>query len=296
MRNGKESVLLFSTEPPERKKITVLKSLQRLQPFPPVVAELVRLVSDERVGFKEVSELIRSDAAVSADVLRVANSPLLGSCSEVNSILHGVVLLGVDRLKGLILTTALRSFLNPTLETPALLRCWRHNLACGILCEELAPAYFLPKDPCYTAGLLHDVGRLALLAAYPADYAGMLDMAERYHVDVNECERGVFGVDHCEAGQWLVREWKFPDEFLEIAGGHHHNGACGQVDKLTIVRLGCQMADAVGFGITGAEAAMSFASIEARLPARAGGRFSEVGDVALKVADRVNALECSLAG
>ncbi|MBM3749164.1 MAG: HDOD domain-containing protein, partial [Acidobacteria bacterium] len=136
----------------------------------------------------------------------------------------------------------------------------------------------------------------ALLAAYPADYAGMLDMAERYHVDVNECERGVFGVDHCEAGQWLVREWKFPDEFLEIAGGHHHNGACGQVDKLTIVRLGCQMADAVGFGITGAEAAMSFASIEARLPARAGGRFSEVGDVALKVADRVNALECSLAG
>jgi len=288
--------VLFSTEPPERKKISVLKSLQRLKPFPPVVAELMRLVSDDQVGFKEVSELIRSDAAVSADVLRVANSPLLGSMGAVNSILHGVVLLGVDRLRGLILTTALRSFLNPALETPALLRCWRHNLACGILCEELAPAYFLPKDPCYTAGLLHDVGRLALLAAYPADYAGMLDMAERYHVDINECERGVFGLDHCEAGQWLVKEWKFPDEFLEITGGHHQEEPAGQVDKLTIVRLGCQMADALGFGATGAEASMSLASIEARLPARAGGRFSVAGELALSVADRVNALECSLVG
>lgn len=288
--------MLFSTEPPERKRISVLKSLQRLKPFPPVVAELMRMVSDEGVGFKEVSELVRSDAAVSADVLRVANSPLLGSRGEVNSILHGVVLLGVDRLKGLILTAALRNFLNPALETPALLRCWRHNLACGILCEELAPAYFLPKDPCYTAGLLHDVGRLALLAAYPADYAGMLDMAERYHVDLDECERGVFGLDHCEAGQWLVREWKFPDEFLEITGLHHKEPSNGRVNNATVVPLACQMADALGFGVTGAEATITVASIEARLPARPVGRFSEAGTLALTVADRVNALECSLVG
>jgi len=296
MRNDEERQLLFSTDPPERKKVSVLKSLRQLQPFPPVVAELMRLVSDEEVGFKDVSELIRSDAAVSADVVRMANSPLLGSRGQVSSILHAVVLVGIDRLKGLVMTTALRSFLNSALETPSLLRCWRHNLACGILCEELAPAYFLPKDPCYTAGLLHDVGKLALLAAYPEDYAGMLDLAERYHVDVNECERGVFGLDHCEAGQWLMKEWRFPDEFQEITGLHHQEPSNGRVNKATVVRQACQMADAVGFGATAAEPDISLARIEARLPARLGQRFFGAAELALNVADRVNALECSLLG
>jgi len=65
------------------------------------------------------------------------------------------------------------------------------------------------KDTAYTAGLLHDVGRLALLASYPAEYARMLDVSDEFGYDLLGCEQDLFDIDHCVAGEWLVREWHF---------------------------------------------------------------------------------------
>jgi len=267
-----------------------------LQPFPPVVVELMYMVAEDEVKFKEIAELIRSDAAVSAEVLRMANSPLLGTWGRVNSVMHAVVILGLERLKGLIVTAALRNYLNAALERPALLGCWRHNLACGILAEDLAVTYFLPKDPCYTAGLLHDVGRLALLSAYPADYAEMLDLAERYQVDVRECERGVFGLDHCEAGLWLVKEWGFPEEFQAISGAHHEPVSGERFDKVAIVQLACREADALGFAATTGQAELGRRAVAGCAPTGAWRRLGVGAELGLNVADRINALECSLVG
>jgi len=224
----------------------------------------------------------------------VANSPLSGSWGRVSSVMHAVVMVGVERLKGLVITTALRNFAHPVLETPALLRCWRHNLACAFLCEELAAAFFLPKDTCYTAGLLHDVGRIALLAAHPSDYVAMLEAAERERADARDLERQVFGLDHSEAGQWLVREWDLQDEFLEITGRHHEEAFIEKVDKLTVVQLGCRLADALGFTATAVQAETGLKAIEAKLPTRACRGFGSEADMCMSVADRINALECSL--
>ena len=208
--------------------------------------------------------------------------------------LHAVVVLGLERLRGFIITAALRNYLSPVLETPVLLNCWRHNLACAILSETLAGPYFLPKDPCYTAGLLHDVGRLALLSAYPSDYAGMLNLVEQYRGEVREWERGVFGLDHCEAGELLVREWGLPEEFAHIAAHHHEPPASGKADKAAIVHLGCQAADALGFAVTTSGEAPSWQGIEAALPRGILHRFGSEADLRMNVADRINALECSL--
>ncbi len=279
---------------PSVKKPLVLNRLRHLQPFPPVVVELMRMVTEEEVRFKEIAELVGLDAAVSAEVLRMANSPVLGSHRQVNSVLHAVVMLGLGRLKGMVITVALRNFLAPVLEIPALLGCWRHNLACGVLCENLAAACYLPRDPSYTAGLLHDVGRLALLTAFPSDYVNALEMAERYHLDVNECERGVFGLDHGEAGQWLVEAWGFPEEFLEITGRHHIEPDGHKLNQVMLVYLGCQMANAAGFAVCAWQPLPSLPTLAARLPPQAWQRFTSENELATFVAEKVNALECSL--
>lgn len=288
--------MLSSAATPGEKRTSVLKRLKYLQPFPPVVMELMYLVAEDEVKFGEITNLLSSDAAVSAEVLRMANSPLLGTWGQVNSVMHAVVILGLERLKGMIMTAALRNYLSPRLEQPVLLGCWRHNLACGILAETLATTYFLPKDPCYTAGLLHDVGRLALLSAYPSDYAEMLDLAERYQVNVLECERGVFGLDHCEAGQWLVKEWGFPEEFQKITGEHHEAPSGSRFDKVAMVQLACREADALGFAATTGQAELGRKGVAGRVPARAWQRLGAEPELSLNVADRINALECCLMG
>jgi len=279
---------------PVRNKTWVLKQLGQLQPFPPVVTQLMGVVSVEEVPFKRIAELIRSDAAVAAEVLRLANSPMLYCRRQINSILHAVAILGLERLRGLIMTMALRNFLSPALQVPALLRCWRHNLACALLCEELSGAYFLSKDPSYTAGFLHDIGRLALLASFPAQYAQMLGLAALHRLDVRECEQGAFGLDHCVAGSWLVEEWQFPVEFREFTGRHHDPPDGHKFDMTTLVQLGCRTADALGFDVTGPGCHAGPVELRPRLPKSVSHRFGSDSDLMLAIAEKINALECSL--
>lgn len=286
--------MLLGAPAPSLEKATVLTRLKWLEPFRPVVVELVRVVSEDEVKFHEIAQLIRSDAAVSAEVLRIANSPLLGSWGRVNSVLHAVVMLGLERLKGLVLTLALRNSLSRALEVPALLRCWRHNLACGVLSEHLAGMYFLPKDPCFTAGLLHDVGRLALLGSFPSEYVEALKLADHYNLDMLECERGVFGLDHCEAGEWLVEKWGFPEEFRQITGRHHEEPSAGRLDKLALVGISCRMADALGFMAAGSVPQDGFSRLAARLPVPGWHRVLSETELSVAIADKINALECGL--
>ena len=225
-------------------------AFKTLQPLPPVAASLMRVVSAEEASFQRLSALVRTDSAFSAEVLRIANSPLLGCRNRIDSIKHALTMLGLEKLKSLVMAVALRDFLSSALQVPALGRCWRHSLACACLCEELAGAApKLNKDTAYTAGLLHDVGRLALLASYPAEYARMLDVSDEFGYDLLGCEQDLFDIDHCVAGEWLVREWHFPQELQAVARRHHHAWESGPLDLLGVVHFACRNADAMGYPV-----------------------------------------------
>ncbi len=210
----------------------------------------MKLLAEEDVSYLKVVDLIRMDAAFTADVLRLANSPLLGARWEIGSVLQAISLLGVDRLKSLVLTIAMRDFVLGVRHQESLQRSWRHNLACALLAEMVADACWMDKSFAYTAGLLHDIGRLALVAAFPAKYDRLLTSANQGG-DMLELERQVFDIDHCEAGRWLVEEWGLPHEFAEIAGGHHSTPWLPDPGPKELVALACRLADHAGLAVTG---------------------------------------------
>ena len=133
------------------------------------------LTAREDAPLTEVQAVLRTDAAFSAEVLRLANSPLMGVRSEIRSILQAVVVLGLDRIKALAAVLSLRLFVTTGKSSEAMRACWRHSLATAILSERLARFVHLDSDACYTAGLLHDIGRLALLRSSPEKYLEVLD-------------------------------------------------------------------------------------------------------------------------
>lgn len=268
-------------------------AFKKLQPLPPVAAQLMRMVSKEETSFQRMSALVRTDSAFSAEVLRLANSPLLGFRRRIDSIRHALTMLGLEKLKSLVMAVALRDFLSSALQAPALRRCWRHSLACGCICEELAGAVRLNSDSAYTAGLLHDVGRLALLASYPAEYARMLDVSDEFAYDVLGCEEDLFDIDHCRAGEWLVQEWQFPDEFAKVVGAHHAAPAGGRIDLTVLVHYSCRLADACGFPVL-ASAAEELQAVVGTLPRELSERVSGIEDFANEISGRVKELEGSL--
>jgi putative nucleotidyltransferase with HDIG domain len=269
--------------------------LQRLPVFPAVASRLVTMVSREDASFRQVADLIGKDTGLTADLIRLANSPLIGCRFEIRSVLHAISVLGVNRVKTLAMTIALRNFALPAAGTEVFKECWRHSLACAFSCEELAAVCERDKDDAYTAGLMHDIGRLAMLAASPEEYSQMVKEAREKQKDLLLAERDTFGMDHCLVGVRLLREWKFPAELCDAVQKHHMAPEGGRFGTTQLVHAGCQMADMLGFQMGGRTIDWSLEAVLAMIPSTARRDFQERADgLGLRILDKINSTECSL--
>ena len=268
-------------------------ALRDLPPFPPVAARLMRLISQEEPSFKELADLIRADAAFSAQILRLANSPVFAFRHEILDIPHAIAVLGLNRLTALVMTIAMKEFIFAAKHNDAIRKCWRHNLACALSSELLAAAFWVDKGLGYTAGLLHDVGMLALAASNPETYATLVNCDGYDIAAFRERERELLGLDHCEAGRWLLEEWDLPKEFRQVAARHHDLPREDDLEITGLVRKGCQLADMTGFAICGEgpswdpDVPLSWLHEPARL------KFSEqLEDLPMTIATKINSFDC----
>ena len=137
-------------------------ALLELPPFSTVAVKVLQLVASNVSELKALSNLIGSDPAFAGAILRIINSPLFGMRKQISSVFDATVLLGLERIKGVALTIGIRTYLHETLEVPAIKACWRHSLACAMIAGELARGSEVKEDVAFTAGVIHDIGRLAL--------------------------------------------------------------------------------------------------------------------------------------
>jgi HD-like signal output (HDOD) protein len=195
---------------------------QGLPPFPNTVLELTAVLSSPSVDVKKAGKLIRTDPSLSAQVLRLCNSPMFGLRSRVLSIEQATILLGTERLRSLALTCSLVDYSGFGLPREQVTNFWRHSFLAALLSERLAKAIeYSEKEQAYIAGLLHDIGQVPqwMLAveektiyktAPPANWA-----------DNTSIERDHFGMDHCAIGSSMALSWNFMPSFIDVLGYHH---------------------------------------------------------------------------
>jgi HD-like signal output (HDOD) protein len=138
----------------------VYRALTNLPPFRPVVVNLMQTFDRDDAGPAEISRLIEADPSLTSEVLACANSALFGVSASVTNLTQAIMLLGLDRVRALSTVIALRTMMEGAPKAPPLRRCWKHSIACALIARDLAPAYHVPSEQAYTAGILHDVGRL----------------------------------------------------------------------------------------------------------------------------------------
>jgi len=250
------------------------------------------LINNERADFREISQVLAVDAAFSSQVLRLANSALLGSRCEVTSILHALAVIGVGRVRDIVVTVALKNYVGQA-DNALLHRCWRHNLATALWCEMLAEDCNIDKPLGYTAGILHDIGRIALLMLFPTDYAAFLDRAPAGDLDQLKAERALYGADHCQIGHNLSVAWNFPPVLGETIL-HHHGEITRETPRIRLlVRAACTAADMSGFYTAGRDREWEPARIDGLLPPGSQAR-PKYEDLQHEVARKLNQTECSL--
>jgi putative nucleotidyltransferase with HDIG domain len=219
-----------------------------LCPFSQIAIRVMKLVNNEETPFAQVSSLISSDPAFSAEVLRIANSLWYAPRVPAVSIAQAVSRLGAKNLQGIALTVAMRSFLGDALSRPVMRDMWKHNLACGLIAETLAPQTDLDKDLAFTGAVLHDLGRLALAVLEPKEYAFLLGKHKGTSSSILPLEREAFGYDHCEVGAELVASWNLPVAFESIVAHHHHSRQkSDEWNMAALINVSCRLADSIGF-------------------------------------------------
>ena len=231
-------------------KARLLRRNCELPPIPSVAVALLGLLAKDDVGLGEVSDTLSADATIAAEVLRAANTAYYGIRGEVTSIRHAATLLGIARIRSLAATIGLRRYLGQSLRLPAVQRCWRHNIACASAAEQVALRLGGNAPDAYTAGLLHDIGRMALIVAHPTQYPAFLDAADTRGLELLRLERALMGMDHCEAGRWFAQQLMLPQVFQDVAGHHHDADAVGPTDTLVRISVACQLADWMGYWVT----------------------------------------------
>lgn len=243
----------------------VLSRLCELPPFQGVAIRVMQVSSLEDVDFRKLAGLLGSDPAFSAALLRIANSALFSLRSPVETVLQAATLVGIETLKSMAVTVAARSYFGDTLTRAHVRRCWTHSIASAMLAQSLASDWDMPADRAYTAAMLHDIGRLALLRAYPSTYEPLLE--RRFHRIGDSLleETAVAGMTHCAAAGALMRVWCFPGDVVLAAESHHSAACCAGVPGL--VRACCLCADFLGYSELGCRHRIGRDELVSALPA-----------------------------
>ena len=239
--------MISVTTPAEGQASETEAILCRIPSFRPIVIRLLQVLGDDDASLSKVADLLNSDPGLSAEVLTAANSAIYGIRSHINTISRAIVMLGTEHTKALATQAALDAMRRSIGSHPTVGNCWSHSRACAVVAYWLAPFFGIQPDRAYTAGLLHDVGRLGLLSLDTKTYAELLENTGTTDEDVLEAERQLLKLDHCEAGARLTLAWGFPEE-LQLAVSQHHVARGASKDPgVNLARLACSVARALGY-------------------------------------------------
>jgi len=189
---------------------------------------LIRALEDEDSALDTVSRIVEQDSAMSTQVLHLASSAFFGHGMHGQSIRQAVAYLGMELMRALVISAQVFPRLEK-LQTGELtfVAFQTHALDTGILCRELLGGRGAGEDG-FTAGLLHDVGKIVIATSMSAEYTGMLARARERQVPVHVVERETLGVTHAEVGAYLLGAWGLPMTLVENVAYHHRPGALGE--------------------------------------------------------------------
>ena len=222
-------------------------ALRLVPPFPTVAQRLLAIVDKENVTARELGDLVKMDPSFAAELLRFANSALFSLSREVKSLGHAVLMVGTDRVKTMATMVVLNRMVRASVRIAALRKVWVHSLITAIVAEEAARTVKFDCDAAYTTGLLHNLGTLGMMSAYPEEYSRMLEVSDDFGFDLLQTERDLFEIDHCTAGAYLAQDWNFPDEFAAAIATHHDELVPGEISLDNLVKVSWRLADALGY-------------------------------------------------
>lgn len=232
------------------------KVILKISSFPTIPAmaqKLLAVINDPNSDASEVGRVIQYDPALTANVLKAANSAFLGFGRPVSSIAEAGFRIGTKWLTQI----ALSSLIYANIKAPARgyelssEDLWRHSIAVAIMSENLCKLLNI-KDAgiIFTGGLVHDIGKIVMEESVSDCFEEIQQMVDKENISFEEAEERVLGVDHAEAGALIAENWRFPPAIVEVIKWHHNpEGAKETSPAIDIVHVADAICLMEGFGL-----------------------------------------------
>ena len=215
----------------------VIQQIRDLPVLPTIVQDLMKL-GQEDADIHVITRKVSLDQALSAKTLRFANSSFYGLQSRVTTIQQAVTLIGVDAVRHVVTATTLTSYFPQNdCEGFSFTTQWRHSIAAAVCARVLARHLRVNQEYAFTAGLLHDIGRLVLVTHFRPEYEAVIAYRKEHDCEWLTAERAVMGIDHVVVGEALAIHWNFSDTIRRAIAGHHNPEAQKEHSLAAIVHI-----------------------------------------------------------
>ncbi|MFP4521269.1 MAG: HDOD domain-containing protein [Fibrobacterota bacterium] len=252
-----------TSEDIEKKKARIKRVAEKiigLPTLPTVVAKMMELVDNPKTSANSLANLISTDQALTAKILKLANSAYYGFPREVGTVSLAIVVLGFNTVKDMGLSVSVfNAFEDSTNDNKYfdLSRFWEHSIGCAVASKMLARNYgFRITGEAFVGGLLHDIGKVVVNGFMYDDFEQIMKKVFEEDKSLIESELVVLGATHNEVGSWVAEKWNMPGPIVEVIK-YHHDPQKAEKNKefVLIVHLADYLCRISNIGVSGNKAA-----------------------------------------
>jgi putative nucleotidyltransferase with HDIG domain len=230
----------------------IMAQVKSFPGMPHTASQLLKMLKNSESTATQIEDVLRYDAGLTANILKLTNSAYFGIPSKVSSVRQAIMMLGWKRVMQLVVTMCTSTVLKqpiPGYDLPqgAL---WKHSIAVSVAAEAVVKALKIPEaEEVFTAALLHDVGKLVLGGFVKNDLAQIKTMVSK-GIAFEVAEYMVIGTDHAEIGARILEKWAFPKDLVNAVNWHHDPETCENHCTLSdIVHIANTVGLRIGFGM-----------------------------------------------
>jgi HD-like signal output (HDOD) protein len=210
----------------ERLLAIIQTYISRMPSLPITVSKILQICNDPKTSPADLNQVISLDPVLMGRVMKLINSAYYSLPNQITSLVRAIIMLGINTVKNLALSTAVLGNLSAKKNFQALNidGFWRHSLCVGVTAKLLAAKR--KKDTkqleeYFVAGLLHDIGKIPLNNKLSAEYVEALTITDREKAPLYKIEERIAGVNHCEVGRLIIKNWNLGPVIEDTVYYHH---------------------------------------------------------------------------
>ena len=232
----------------------IVTNVLKVAALPAVTVKFSEAIRDPLTSNQDLENIVSEDSALAAKVLMIANSALFNFPSEIDTIANAITIIGHKQLNEIILSCSIVGmFKDIPQDVIDMDLFWRHSIAVATAARILASSRREQNiEKFFTAGLLHDIGKLIIFVEAPKDATEVLKQCDEKDELMYKVEKDVLGFDHAKLGAMLLKKWKLPEEVVSAVYYHHMPSiSSGNIVAPAIIHIADMMTHALQFGSSG---------------------------------------------